>query len=875
MRHIYQTLFRLLAVCILTMICQEVRAWQISGHVVEASGEALPGVVVKLVDGNGKTVAFCSTDNKGSFTLRRSQAPDGKWMVSFAFLGYETRKFPVEKVNDGMKVVMSDAPLELKEVVVKVAPIKNIGDTLVYDVASFRSAADRNIEDVIKKLPGVEVASGGTIYYNGEPINRFYIEGLDVVSGRYAIATRNISPDDIMSVDVYENHQPKRVLKDLSISDKAAINLTMKKKSMLRPVGNITGGVGLDDNSDVKWLGELFGMLISPSSQILLTAKTNNHGNSYADETQQLISGMREKSSQASKLYGETPFGTANIPSERYFDNRSISASVNSIRKFGKYGKLGITADYNDENNRTDNSETIVYSNGDNPDINFHEEVRSHPHSREAKVNVNIENNAPQTFFTDKISFRGRFADNRYDIVNSGRVNQQSRTDDYYISNLLDGTFKKGRRLVAFSSDISLVTTPVSRLCASQDEVSLLSQSGRALSFTTSEKASASLSLGSASSLGVNLRFDSAYDLFKSDYSTGTDGSVANNVRGYDLKVVTEPEYRYKPGYTWSLSVRVPLSYTAMKFHNRISGKEYPTDRFDAGVNASFNIRPSGSFRASLTLRQQNSLGGIRDYIVNPVYITYRQRSTFGSGDLNNRETYGATANIFYRDPIKAFFVTLLAGYRLSRDNVISGSDVTTDQVASSVSNSKNSSRMFNVDLTVSKNMRDWRTTFTLDGHIAVLSRKVLRQKLPYTVSNTSYVIHAAVNSNPIASIIDVSAELWYKPSVQKISAMGMRNTVDDIVAQGNVSVHPFRRVEVYSEVYWSKVSVAAGTSKSSLFVGAGVRYHKKPFAVELSGKNLTNTKSYSYTYFMASDLYSHTFSLRPAELLLSVKYTF
>ena len=142
--------------------------------------------------------------------------------------------------------------------IVKISPIKSKGDTLTYDVASFRSKADRNIEDVIKKLPGVEVSENGGISYNGERINRFYIEGLDVVGGRYAIATRNISPDDIISVEVFENHQPKQVLKNIDITNKAALNLKMKRKSMLKPVGNVKGGAGADDNGDAKWLGEAF-----------------------------------------------------------------------------------------------------------------------------------------------------------------------------------------------------------------------------------------------------------------------------------------------------------------------------------------------------------------------------------------------------------------------------------------------------------------------------------------------------------------------------------------------------------------------------------------------------------------------------------------
>lgn len=194
--------------------------WQGSGLVVDNSGEPLAGVVVKLIGPGGSTLAFSSTDDKGRFRLSTATAPAKGSVVRIAYLGFSTKEIPATELRDDMKIALDEAPLELKEVVVKVPPIKMTGDTLTYDVASFRGAADRTIEDVIKKLPGVEVNDKGTIYYNGEAINRFYIEGLDVVSGRYAIATKNISPDDIISVNVYENHQPKRVLKDIAFSDR-------------------------------------------------------------------------------------------------------------------------------------------------------------------------------------------------------------------------------------------------------------------------------------------------------------------------------------------------------------------------------------------------------------------------------------------------------------------------------------------------------------------------------------------------------------------------------------------------------------------------------------------------------------------------------
>lgn len=90
------------------------------------------------------------------------------------------------------------------------------------------------------------------------------------------------------------------------------------------------------------------------------------------------------------------------------------------------------------------------------------------------------------------------------------------------------------------------------------------------------------------------------------------------------------------------------------------------------------------------------------------------------------------------------------------------------------------------------------------------------------------------------------------------------------------MSVHPVKRVELYSQLYWNSVTLPSGSSKESLFVGAGVRVHAgRKFDIEISGKNLSNCKSYAYSYFVDSDLYSYNFALRPIEFLATVKYTF
>ena len=80
-------------------------------------------------------------------------------------------------------------------------------------------------------MPGIDVKDNGSIEYQGLAINKFYIEGNDLLGGKYGVATNGISANDIGMVEVLENHQPMQVLSGIGLSDQAAINLKLKNKS--------------------------------------------------------------------------------------------------------------------------------------------------------------------------------------------------------------------------------------------------------------------------------------------------------------------------------------------------------------------------------------------------------------------------------------------------------------------------------------------------------------------------------------------------------------------------------------------------------------------------------------------------------------------
>ena len=95
-------------------------------------------------------------------------------------------------------------------------------------MSNFHRPQDRNLADVLARMPGIHVQSDGRVQYDGKPINRFYIEDMNLLGERYSLATQNLSPSDIAAVQVYENHEPIKMLRDRSQTEQAALNIKLK-----------------------------------------------------------------------------------------------------------------------------------------------------------------------------------------------------------------------------------------------------------------------------------------------------------------------------------------------------------------------------------------------------------------------------------------------------------------------------------------------------------------------------------------------------------------------------------------------------------------------------------------------------------------------
>ncbi len=200
----------------------------ISGKVINsATGENLSGVYVGILK-EDIMLGSCYTDKNGvfNFTYSIGQKPE---VIFAAMLGFSSFR---QSISDSyIEIELKESSLNINAAVVSEKVIEVQGDTVSYSIGAFREKEDLVIADVLKRLPGIAVTESGGIIHNGNSINKFYIEGLDLLGGRYGIVTKNLSADDISHIEVYHNHQPIKVLSGITMTDRSAINIRLKESA--------------------------------------------------------------------------------------------------------------------------------------------------------------------------------------------------------------------------------------------------------------------------------------------------------------------------------------------------------------------------------------------------------------------------------------------------------------------------------------------------------------------------------------------------------------------------------------------------------------------------------------------------------------------
>ncbi|WP_293741180.1 hypothetical protein [uncultured Pedobacter sp.] len=332
----------------------------VSGRLLSTGGEPVPhGSVSVIVPADSTLISFVLSDAEGWFRLS-FESKVKKLQLAVKAMNYETLYRSIENQNQQLNFNLRQKVIELAEVDVRKPPIVKRGDTLSYDLNSFASLQDRTLGDVLKKVPGIEVSANGQIRYQGLAINKFYVEGKDLMAGNYGIITNSLPNIDIDKLEILPNHQPIRLLKDKLYSPRAAINIKLKKNVTTTGRGEI--GAGL---SPLAWQTKLTPMVFSKKYQSLLNYKSNNIGEDITKEMNNL--GVMDVSEGITKDVNNNKWISISQPTfptiaqERYLFNRTHAASANLLFNLTRKMELSGNVSYlNDRTEQEEGQETII-----------------------------------------------------------------------------------------------------------------------------------------------------------------------------------------------------------------------------------------------------------------------------------------------------------------------------------------------------------------------------------------------------------------------------------------------------------------------------------------------------------------------------------
>jgi len=860
----------------------------------DPAGKPLEGI---LLEAETKTQppasAFVISGADGSFKLTLAASPASDSLrLSARALGYAEQLVQLANRSQLVALTMRESATQLKEVVVQGAPITRQGDTLSYKVDAFANKKDRVISDVLKKMPGIEVASDGQISYEGKPISKFYINGQDLLESRYTLASDNLPSDAVQSVQVLENHQPIRALDKLIHPDNAALNIKLKHKITATGQARLGAGV-VPSPRGALWNANVSPMLFTKKQQLIDTYQSNNTGQDVAAELKPLtmadLQQQSESSNQKPDLTHSVGLGQPPVASNRYLFNQVQLLSANHLVTISKEQQLRVNASYlHDAQTQRGGSQTFYYL-PDNQTVRLTEDKHNKLYFNTLQTDLAYIKNVKDYYLKNTLSLEGRWDSQTGDIYRAesgARITQAARNPFFAATNRLGLVRPLHAGKILQVSSLVFYTNSPQRLAVSPGVFAEVLTGGAAYdttrqqvrlgSFFTSNSVGLTASRGHWAYSGT-VGFSQESQQLASTLETAPLAATACPLLRNDLawargRYYAQPALTYKLD-NWNASLDLPVSY-------------YDFRASDAALTAGQRLRvlvaePRLSARrdlgalwyASAGASLRNGFGDISQ--LNYAYILRDYRTLQRhAAPLPRSIGQSYHAGLYFKNPLQSLFFS--ASYSLSTtlNNRLYSSQVDASGALTTVALDQDSRRVSHAVFgNVSKFISPWKTNFSLNLS-GSFSRQpqVLNGRLAQTISrSTTATFKTSVSAFDWGSL-EYSASLT-----------ALRSQVEDAPAQplallqdhhASVSVFPVGRHALTAAAdYYASQGPAAPVR--AVFADLTYRYTlptARKIDLEVRWSNIFDTRQYQYGFVSQFTLVQSTYQLRPAQVLASVR---
>lgn len=254
--------------------------YNLKGQVTDSLQGKLAGASVSLLDPQDSTlVTFAITNEQGLYTF--NAVKDGSYLLQVALMGYYTYYAPVkvgEHIATDMGIQILSANEQghvLDEVIVsgEKIPIQLKGDTLEYNAGSFKVKPDAVVEDLLKKMPGMEVDKNGNIKSMGKTVSKILVDGKEFFGDDPKVATKNLPADAVDKVQAFEKKSDASLFSGIDDGEREqTLNLVLKDGRKAGYFGEAKAGAGVPE----KYEASLKAFKFRPKSQLAAMGMLNN-----------------------------------------------------------------------------------------------------------------------------------------------------------------------------------------------------------------------------------------------------------------------------------------------------------------------------------------------------------------------------------------------------------------------------------------------------------------------------------------------------------------------------------------------------------------------------------------------------------------------
>ena len=845
----------------LFVVVSAVAQVNVSGTIVDKeSNEPLTGASVIVKGADGKIKKYATSKGDGGFAMSLPSVAGCRLEVSM--MSFAKKTIPLDSVSFPITVYMEPGPTLLKEVTVKADRIREQGDTITYNVGSFAQQQDRSIGDVLKRMPGINVESSGKIQYQGEDINKFYIEGSDLLGGKYGIATNGISHEDVGAVEVMENHQPMQVLSGISFSDKAAINLKLKNKAKATWSfhGDAGGGYSWQPDGAI-WDGELFAMAVMPNFQNITTFKTNNIGEDLSAQATDFFASRR--GTDLSRYVGVSLPGVPNLSRKRTLFNRSALVSTNTLWKLGR-GEFKAQIDYSFNRVTADAANiTTYFLNEGNRIVTENRNGVDRSHSLSGKFIYEL--NQKTAFINNTLKTNIDWDDVRLGVTGSLPNDQTASLPDYYIGN----DFKlikrfNGKHLVTFTSKNEWESLPQTLSVSINDGT--MCQQVKDHAFYTDESAAYAFSVkGITISLEGGVKgFFRSLNSELPDMPEEIPGETTNVLNTNYFTVYATPKFEY-----WvkrvNFSLSAPVSFAHYTFDKALANRSEvyfspslsmnwkPNNRFSMGVHG-------GTGRSPMDLS-----------LIQPGYVMTNYRSFHrGVDDFYNSTSQNVSANISYKHTRRGLFANAFVMQSWSHNPYTLAQQLYGDYVVYSYTSAKSDGQMLMASGNIGKTLDFMRGSANINGSFSRNESHLISENSSVNSVGTSWSVGAKINGAPLRWLsLDYRFE-WASSrlAMNGINASWLGNMENELLL--NIMPHKKWEWHISGEHYRNELT--SDQFKHVFLLDTKVIFKlNKRLELSASLSNIFNQRTYNYTTYNQLTSFESQRWLRGRELLISI----